>query len=150
MRILTLPTAPHVVPDVVSLAAEIARFNAGVDFRLRFLDVEVEARYAASEAVSAGLRAVLADVPVALLPDDRPVPAAARLAVLLERERPDLLIVVGPGPLVESAEAAAEASGVPWALYGADAGAVHGTGVELGADAGAAIERITGMARELR
>jgi hypothetical protein len=150
MRILTLPTSPHAVPDVVALAAEIGRFNAGIDFRLRFLDVEIDARYAASEAVSRGLSSGLPEAPIALLPDERPLQAAARLAVLLERERPDLLVVVGSGPLAQAAEAAAEASGVPWGRYGADPGDAHATGVELGADAGSAIERITGMAREIR
>ena len=47
MRILTLVTGENSLPDAVSLTGEIRSFNAEIDFRLRFLHIEIEEVYAA-------------------------------------------------------------------------------------------------------
>ena len=141
MRILTLVTSPESAPLAVRLGDEIRSFNAEIDFRLRFLHVEIEAVVLAPAGVAIeGAEAVPAD-------DSLPV-SAARLALLLARERPAVLVTVGEGALEEAGVAAATAAGIRIARF---AGGKCGEDeIDLGDDPAAALDRLTGVAREIR
>ncbi|MHC4820015.1 MAG: hypothetical protein ACYTF8_18405 [Planctomycetota bacterium] len=121
MRILTLIAGGDALPDVLRLTGEIRSFNAEIDFRLRFLHIEIE---------------------------EDPLEAAARLALVLSGERPDLLVVVGRGGLLKSGVAAARACTAKFAFFGTDRGS-DGDGLDLGDDPRAAVEILTGVAREI-
>ena len=55
MRIVALVTGPEALADAARLAGEIRSFNAGVDFRLRFLHVEIETLFGAGARAAAEL-----------------------------------------------------------------------------------------------
>jgi hypothetical protein len=148
MRILTLLAGPEALPEVVGLTAEIRAFNAEIDFRLRFLHIEIEETFAADEGVKQALQAELDRFEVFCVAGDRPLEAAASLALLLERERPDLLVIAGPGPLLEPGLAAAGAAGTKLAFYGRGRGSRE-EATDLGEDPKGAIERVSGVAREI-
>lgn len=148
MRILTLVAGKNALPDAVALAAEIRSFNAEIDFRLRFLHVEIEEVHALAPEHRSELddevdRATVFEVAAA--PE---LEAAARLALLLARERPDLLVVAGDGPLREPGLAAANVAGTKIGVYGSERGAVDGA-VDLGKDPRNAVGLLTGVAREI-
>jgi len=141
MRIVTLITGPEAAPAAVRLSEEFRAFNAEIDFRLRFLHVEIEEVVVAPPGVEhPGAEAL----PGA----DRPTVAAARLALLLARERPAVLVAVGDGPLLDAGAAAAEAAGVRFGRFSAEsAGEAE---IDLGDEPATALDRLTGVAREIR
>jgi hypothetical protein len=136
MRILTLVTGPEAVPEALSLAGEIREFNSTIDFRLRFLDADIANLYVAPGEAAGRLRDE--QVEIRDLEADGPIEAAAALALLLDRERPALFLIAGTGPLRDAGTAAARAAGAKLALLD-----------DLGADARQAVEKISGVAREL-
>ena len=79
---------------------------------------------------------------------DRPTVAAARLALLLARERPSVLVAVGEGSLLDAAAAAAEAAEVRFARFAAGKPA-HEAELDLGSEPATALDRLTGVAREI-
>ena len=87
MRIVTLVTGPEAVEDAVRLSAEIRQFNAEIDFRLRFLDIEIEDLFAGRAAEMSGIDGRVEHAVTRPVPPE-PLPAAASLALLLDRERP--------------------------------------------------------------
>jgi len=141
MRILTLVTNSEAVPLAVRLAEEFRSFNSEIDFRLRFLHIEIDA-------------VVYAPVGVELegaieIPDSASVAvSAARLALILSRERPSALVSIGKGALQEAAAAAALAADVRFARFCGDA-AAEGE-IDLGTEPATALDRLTGVAREIR
>jgi hypothetical protein len=147
MRILTLIAGGEALPDVLGLSGEIRCFNAEIDFRLRFLHIEIEEVFGAVAAVRPGLEEQVERAEVREIPQD-PLEAAARLALVLDGERPDLLVVVGRGELVASGVAAARACSAKFAFYGTDRGSDK-DGLDLGDDPRAAVELLTGVAREI-
>jgi hypothetical protein len=126
MRILTLLAGPDALADATGLTAEIREFNAGIDFRLRFLHIEIEEAFAADEASRAALDEKLDRQQVFPVPGDDPLAASAALALLLDRERPDLLVITGPGGLLKPGVAAARAAGTKLAFFGRGRGALDG------------------------
>jgi len=147
MRILTLIAGGGALPDVLRLTGEIRSFNAEIDFRLRFLHIEIEEVFWAVRAVMAELEGQVERADVREIPPD-PLEAAARLALFLNGERPDLLVIVGSGSLLASGVAAARACGAKLAFFGTDRGS-DGNGRDLGNDPRAAVELLTGVAREI-
>ena len=77
-----------------------------------------------------------------------PLAAAAELALLLTRERPDLLVVAGSGPLQAPGIAAAGVCATKLAHFGAGRGE-DDVALDLGDDPPEAVERLTGVAREI-
>lgn len=148
MRIVTLVAGGEGLPDVVRLTGEIKDFNAEIDFRLRFLHIEIEEVYALPPGLSARLKQDVPRAEIREIATDNPLEAAARLALLLSRERPDLLVVAGNGILHEAGVAAARACGTKLAFYGAGRGRAEGA-LDLGESARSAVERLTGVAREI-
>ncbi|MFI5402732.1 MAG: hypothetical protein ACHQ1G_07340 [Planctomycetota bacterium] len=148
MRILTLVAGGEAIPDVVRLTGEIKSFNAGVDFRLRFLHIEIEEIYALPPGLRGRFEAELQRAEVREIAAEDPLEAAARLALLLSRERPDVLVVTGDGALHKAGVAAARACGTKLAFYGASRGSAEGA-LDLGESAREAVERLTGVAREI-
>jgi hypothetical protein len=146
MRILTLLAGGEAVPDVIRLTGEIREFNSEIDFRLRFLHIEIEEVYALPPGLRGQLVEAVPRAEVREIATDDPLEAAARLALLLSRERPDLMVVTGDGLLHEAGVAAARACGTKLAFYGASRGSAEGA-LDLGADPRAAVERLTGVAR---
>jgi len=148
MRIVTLITGGEALADAVRLDAEIRSFNAGIDFRLRFLHVEIEPCFAADEQVAAAFRSESDKVPVVELSGSEPLLSAATLALLLARERPAILLVVGSGSLLAPGEAAAKASSTRLAYFGSRRGSGDG-GIDLGEVPARALDLLTGVAREI-
>ena len=148
MRILTLVAGGEALPDVVRLTGEIRGFNAEVDFRLRFLHIEIEEVYAIPPGLKGKLEQAVPRADVREIPTEDPLEAAARLALLLSRERPDVLVVAGNGLLHQAGVAAARAFGTKLAFYGAARGRAEGA-LDLGDSARSAVERLTGVAREI-
>jgi hypothetical protein len=145
MRILTLVTGAEARPSALRLTGEIRTFNAEIDFRLRFLHVEIEEVYVVPAAMADEARGKTTNDVVPIDAAD-PLEAAARLALALELHRPEIVVLAGDGPLRAPGAAAARACGAPVAVF---AGAAPGgDGLDLGAEAPAAIERLTGVARE--
>ncbi|MHC4134321.1 MAG: hypothetical protein ACYTDU_09740 [Planctomycetota bacterium] len=147
MRILTLIAGGDALPDVVRLTGEIRCFNAEIDFRLRFLHIEIEEVFGVVHAVRAELEGQVERADVREIPKD-PLEAAARLALVLNGERPDLLVIVGHGNLLASGVAAARACAAKFAFFGADRGSAE-DGLDLGDDPRTAVEILTGVAREI-
>jgi hypothetical protein len=148
MRILTLLAGGEALPDVVRLTEEIRSFNAGIDFRLRFLHIEIEEVHALPPGLRPELELAIERPEVREIPAEDPLEAAARLALLLNRERPDILVVAGDGVLHRAGVAAARACGTKLAFYGAARGRAEGA-LDLGGSARSAVERLTGVAREI-
>ncbi|MHC4932340.1 MAG: hypothetical protein ACYTGV_09140 [Planctomycetota bacterium] len=148
MRILTLLAGPEALPEVVGLSAEIRAFNAEIDFRLRFLHIEIEEAFAVDAGLREALEAQLDRPGVSCVAGERPLEAAASLALLLERERPDLLVIAGRGPLLEPGLAAAGVAGTKLAFYGRGRGSAD-EATDLGENPKEAIERVSGVAREI-
>ncbi|MHC4547424.1 MAG: hypothetical protein ACYTEZ_01495 [Planctomycetota bacterium] len=149
MRILTLLAGEEALPDVLGLTREIRSFNAEIDFRLRFLHIEIEEVYGVAPGVSAELRRQVERADVREIHTAGPLEAAAHLALLLNRERPDLVVIAGSGGLLEPGIAAARACRAKLAFYGAARGSAM-DGRDLGEDPRAAVERLTGVAREIQ
>jgi len=147
MRILTLIAGGDALPDALRLTGEIRGFNAEIDFRLRFLHIEIEEVHGAAREVHAELVHQMEQADVREIPND-PLEAAARLALVLNAERPDLLVVVGRGDLLASGVAAARACRAKFAFFGTARGR-DGEGLDLGDDPRAAVEVLTGVAREI-
>jgi hypothetical protein len=148
MRILTLVAGGTALPDVIRLTEEIRSFNAGVDFRLRFLHIEIDESYALPPGLLPELERGIKEPRVHEIPAEDPLEAAARLALLLNEERPDVLVVAGDGALHKAGVAAARASGTKLAFYGPARGHADGA-LDLGDTARGAVERLTGVAREI-
>jgi hypothetical protein len=141
MRILTLVTNSEAAPAAVRLAAEFRSFNAEIDFRLRFLHIEMDAVvYAAPGVEFEGGSEIPESASIAI--------AAARLALILSRERPAAMVSVGTGELQEAAAAAAIAAGIRFARFCGNS-AAEGE-IDLGTDPAIALDRLTGVAREIR
>jgi hypothetical protein len=149
MRILTLLAGPDCVPSVLRLAAEIRAFNAEIDFRLRFLDIEIAESYAAARETLEALGEEADHAQRLALEANRPLEASAALALALARERPDLLVVAGSGGLGEAGLAAARAAGTKLAFYGPGRGSAEGA-LDLGEEARGAVAAMSGVAREIR
>jgi len=148
MRILTLVANGEALPDVIRLTGEIKSFNSEVDFRLRFLHIEIEEVYALPPGLRGQLEQAVQRPELREVATDDPLEAAARLALLLSRERPDVLVVAGDGVLHKAGVAAARACGTKLAFYGPLRGSAEGA-LDLGADPRSAVERLTGVAREI-
>jgi len=148
LRILTLITGPDMLAEAEALANEFRTFNAGIDFRLRFLDIEIEEVFCAEANTAEALEARLKDTKIVRSRGKTPLEMAAGLALLLESERPHLLVVVGRGDLMEPAVAAAVVGPTRFAFFGRERGK-HADALELGEDAAIAVERMTLMAREI-
>lgn len=148
MRILTLVAGGEALPDVVRLTGEIKSFNAEIDFRLRFLHIEIEEIYALPPGLRGRLEQAVQRPEVREIATEDPLEAAARLALLLNGERPDVLVVAGDGVLHKAGVAAARACGTKLAFYGARRGQAEGA-LDLGDTARSAVERLTGVAREI-
>ncbi|HEX5137301.1 MAG TPA: hypothetical protein VFY93_10030 [Planctomycetota bacterium] len=146
MRILTLLAGGEALPDVVRLTDEIREFNSEIDFRLRFLHIEIEEIYALPPGLRGQLEQSVARAEVREVDAADPLEAAARLALLLSRERPDVVIVAGDGVLHKAGVAAARVCGTKLAFYGPSRGSAEGA-LDLGAEPRAAVERLTGVAR---
>lgn len=147
MRILTLVAGSDSLSDARSLGEAIGEFNRTIDFRLRFLNIDIENSFAAVPGPSAeleqeGFRVHPLDVRGALQ-------AAASLALLIDRERPALVLVTGGGELRDAGLAAAAVAGVKVALFGPGRGQAEDA-LDLGDDPQVAVERMTGVAREIR
>lgn len=152
MRILTLVTGENSLPEAVELTGEIRSFNAEIDFRLRFLHIEIEEVYAAPPALREELANRVDRLDFRAVDGDTPLEAAAHLALLISAEKPDLVVVTGAGALFEPGVAAARACGAKLGLFGADRGDPGGedsTVLDLGDDPRTAVERMTGVAREI-
>ena len=154
MRILTLLSGPESVPLALELTEAIRSFNAEIDFRLRFLHVEIEEiRVAGSESAGSLPQSDTHPTIQTLPHGEREALAAARLALVLAKERPMVLVIVGAGSLAGAAAAAAEAADVKIACFGAAASpeaqkAPEGV-LDLGSEAAAALDKLTGVAREI-
>ena len=135
------------VPDATRLWDAIGVFNRALDFRLRFLHLDIEGALAAPAGVADSLGSEQGLTVHPMAPSNAPL-AAAALAMLLDRERPKMLIIVGSGELVSAGIAAAEASGTDLGLFGDARGSAEGA-LDLGLDAKLAVDRMTGVAREL-
>jgi len=146
MRILTLLAGGEALPDVVRLTGEIRDFNSEIDFRLRFLHIEIEEIYAVPPGLRVQLEQSVTRAEVREVDGADPLEAAARLALLFNRERPDVVIVTGEGVLHEAGVAAARVCGTKLAFYGPARGCAEGA-LDLGAEPRAAVERLTGVAR---
>ena len=148
MRILTLLSGPESVPLALELTEAIRCFNAEIDFRLRFLHVEIEEVRVAGSESAGSLPQSETHAPVQVLPPgEREAVSAARLALFLAKERPMVLVIVGAGPLAGAAAAAGEAADVKMACFGAE---ISPDGVlDLGSEAATALDRLTGVAREI-
>ena len=144
MRILTLVTGAEALPAALRLTGEIRTFNAEIDFRLRFLHVEIEEVYVLPADLAAAARKATSNDLVEIATKD-PLEAAARLALALEDHRPEIVVLAGDGPLLAPGLAAARACGRPVAFF---AGAAAGDGLDLGSEPPSAVERLTGVARE--
>jgi hypothetical protein len=148
MRILTLVASGNALPEVVRLNGEIKSFNAEIDFRLRFLHIEIEELYAIPPGLKGQLEKAVQRPEVREIPTEDPLEAAARLALLLSRERPDVLVVAGDGTLHKAGVAAARACATKLAFYGSSRGTAEGA-LDLGDNARSAVARLTGVAREI-
>jgi hypothetical protein len=152
MRILTLVTGENSLPDAVSLTGEIRSFNAEIDFRLRFLHIEIEEIYAAIPELREKLAKQVERLDFRPVRAASPLEAAAGLALLLNAEKPDIVVVTGRGALLEPGVAAARACGATVAFFGAERGnpdALEGDVLDLGDDPHTAVARMTGVAREI-
>jgi len=149
MRVLTLVAGAQALPEALRLTEEIRTFNAEIDFRLRFLHVEIEEVH----AVPAGLAGLIEErverADVQEIPDGTALETAARLALLLVQERPSVLVIAGGGEFLDPGTAAALAYGTKLAFFGSDRGRADGA-LDLGTDPRAAVEGLTGVAREIR
>jgi hypothetical protein len=133
----------------VQLSEEIRSFNTEIDFRLRFLHVEIEEVSVAAPEVAETLPDLATRVHLHKLEGaQRDTLAAARLALILAHERPRIMVALGNGALIEPAEAAAQAAGVKFAQFGGGAGARDGA-LDLGNEPAVALDRLTGVAREI-
>jgi len=148
MRILTLVASGEALPDVVRLTGEIKGFNSEVDFRLRFLHIEIEEIYALPPGLREELEKAVSRPELREVATDDPLEAAARLALVLNRERPDVLVVAGNGVLHDAGVAAARACETKLAFFGRSRGRAEGA-LDLGDDPRSAVERLTGVAREI-
>ena len=148
MRILTLLGGPSCVAETAALSREIRSFNAGIDFRLRFLDIGIEEVVLGLPQAADAFRKELEDADLRSVEAGTPLLLAARLALRIQEQRPDLLVVAGSGELVEPALAAAEAVDVRTAVYGTGRAEVEGA-LDLGDQPPVAVERMTGVAREI-
>ena len=148
LRILTLITGSDTLDEAEALASEIRTFNAGIDFRLRFLDIEIEDVFCAEAETAEALEARLKDTKIVRSRGETPLEMAAGLALLLESERPHLLVITGHGALMDPAVAAAVVGPTRFAFFGRVRGE-HKDALNLGEDAAIAVERMTLMAREI-
>jgi len=148
MRILTLLAGENSLASAVDLTREISSFNAEIDFRLRFLHVEIEEVHVVEAQAQDAVQKAITPGRLVALDGADPLEDAARLALLIQRERPDVTVVVGDGPLAGPGAAAARVCDVKMAVYAASE-PVDGA-MELGNDAAVAVERLTGVAREIR
>jgi len=149
MRVLTLVTGSTAVSEAVRLTEEIRSFNSGIDFRLRFLHVEIEEVYAVPAALRPQIEELVGGAEIVEIAVGPPLETAACLALLLNRHRPDLLLITGRGPLLEPGAAAARASGTKLAFFGRERGRAPAA-LDLGLEPGRALEGMTGVAREIR
>lgn len=147
MRILTLLAGGDALPEALRLTGEIRSFNAEIDFRLRFLHIEIEEIFLVPPEVRPELERCVERADAREVPED-PLEAAAHVALALHAERPDLLVVVGAGSLLRAGVAAARACRAKVAFFGAGRGSAEG-GLNLGDDPRAAVELLTGVAREI-
>ena len=148
MRILTFLGGPSCVAETAALSREIRSFNAGIDFRLRFLDIGLEEVVSGAPPDTDAFRKELEDADLRSVEAGTALVLAARLALLIQEQRPDLVVVAGSGELVEPALAAAEAVGIRTAVYGRDRAEAEGA-LDLGDQPPVAVERMTGVAREI-
>jgi len=137
------------MPVAISLTGEIRAFNAEIDFRLRFLHIEIDQAFAARPDVAAELQREFDHSRVFPIEGTGPLQASAALALLLASERPGLLVIEGSGELADAGMAAAAAVDTRVAVFGDDRSAA-GDALDLGADPATAVGRMTGVAREIR
>ena len=78
----------------------------------------------------------------------RLAPLLAGLALLLARERPALAVLIGDGDLRAPGVAAAAEAGIRLAFFGNRRGSADGA-LDLGAEPATALDRLTGVAREI-
>ena len=148
MRIVTLVAGGPSLDDTEALSKAIRTFNAEVDFRLRFLDIEIEEVFCAASKDAEALRERIEGAEVREIEAADALVAAAFIALVLNGERPELVVCVGAGALAAPAIAAATAARQRLAFYGADRGQAEGA-LDLGEDPQIAVDRMTGMAREV-
>lgn len=153
MRILTLVAEPRAVEDATRLAVEIRAFNRAIDFRLRFLHMDIQLAFAAAPEAAEALASD--GVEVHGINARAGLERAAALALLLHHERPALFVIAGTGELFDAGLAAARVVGIRVGTFGSTRGDASREGardevLDLGDDARQAVERMTGVAREIR
>lgn len=149
MRVLTVICGEEASSDSEALSSEIREFNAGVDFRLRFLHIEIEeVLVAPAPAGSEDKVGKAVDREIYVVPATDALLASAALALVATREHPEILLAVGTGALLKPAEAAARAAQLKLAFFGHARGEA-GDALDLGDDPARAVERLTGVAREI-
>jgi hypothetical protein len=148
MRIVTLVAGSPSLDDTEALSKAIRAFNAEVDFRLRFLDIEIKEVFCAAPDDTPALSERIERAEVREIAAADALVAAASIALILNGERPDLVVCVGAGALRDPAIAAATAAEQRLGFYGAGRGAAEGA-LDLGEDPQVAVERMTGVAREI-
>ncbi|MGQ0614190.1 MAG: hypothetical protein ACT4PV_10680 [Planctomycetaceae bacterium] len=149
MRIFTLLGGPSAIGEAERLSTAVRAFNAGVDFRLRFLHIEIDEMHATPASAQAELAARVARAQITAIPDRGALFAAAALGLAIAEARPDLVVVVGHGELAEPGVAAAAAAGYRLALFGHGRRPAHGA-VDLGEDPEQALETMQTLVREIQ
>ncbi len=148
MRIFTLLGGPSALGEAERLSQAVRAFNAGVDFRLRFLHIEIDEVHATPASAKAELEARVARAQITAIPDRGSLFAAAALGLALAETRPDLIVLVGHGELAEPGVAAAAAAGFRLAHFGRGRRPADGA-VDLGEDPELALETMQSLAREI-
>ena len=148
MRIVTIVAGSRSLDDTDTLSKAIRTFNAGVDFRLRFLDIEIKEVFCVASKDAEALRKRIDRAEVSEIEATDPLVAAASITLVLNAERPDLVVCVGAGALAAPTVAAATATKQRLGYYGKGRGQAEGA-LDLGEDPQIAVDRMTGIAREI-
>ncbi len=94
MRILTLLAGENSLAPAVALTNEIRTFNREIDFRLRFLHIEIEEVHVAPARLHEAARSAIDRIDLKTVEDGDVLQAAARLTLHFQAVRPDLFVIV--------------------------------------------------------